>query len=594
MKSWFNRILVADHCSTTNQLNAINSKSKRQYASYVSSSSKNSLFKDFVWWFLQNIKLILIITFLYPIALLCVIIYIRWICKFTQIYTIYVCMAIVLPALYYLHIIFELLQSISSINYHVDAMYTIVPFFLSIIFRDAIIVASKLRYNLREQTDATHTNSNKIMNTQLQKDQCVSLLNNFSEENKNDDAKEKYTIKNETPKRNCCKNILQKRLDRYLNDYSIWGLSLINYEPFSSLTLSGQHNNETDKVRICSELFGKLFPIINKKEERNRIYFKYYYSSLDRTFQGLMILLSFLWALFPPLFFMIYHAKHDEFRWSAIMAFAGMIFLMFVSIAINGFIEIIFYELSKYYNYMKKLSDLLRIEDTDCNIFQLSASVDMHITSTDINEDPRILLYEGENYYVWFENWAKIQQITSNYFANRDNVVFGMFSCLLACIICILYFYITDNIINEITMSILGGFMYSFIVLIRLLLIGVKMSSLQSKQIELITLQRRYLKEMILLKKQRGVLNNRYSLSGGELKKMYQSNEPIKKIYYKFLDHDIDAYLELAIESIQDRSLCPKIADVSLDKALAKMAVSSFVGLCVGAVNYLLNHAVSL
>ena len=236
----------------------------------------------------------------------------------------------------------------------------------------------------------------------------------------------------------------------------------------------------------------------------------------------MMVVLAVLLSVIPSVCFVVYHFKHKEFRYSWLTAFVGMVYLGMVSWAINEFIEIVFYQMTKYHKYMDTLTKLIEIDPDQCSEFNqedpnIIASVaprssqtknrksaDVHLEQKNpIIKDSNLLFEEnGNNALVWFENWSRIEHIACNYFAKRQNIVFAVFTTLFACIVCMLYYYINHNLYNTVTVSIFGGFMYSFMVLPRLLLFAMKISSLESKQIEFIRLQQTYLKHRIVKNKQ--------------------------------------------------------------------------------------------
>eukprot|EP00483_Globobulimina_turgida_P013608 UN13634 len=163
------------------------------------------------------------------------------------------------------------------------------------------------------------------------------------------------------------------------------------------------------------------------------------------------------------------------------------------------------------------------------------------------------------------------------YFAKRQSIVFALFTTVFACIVCILYYYINDDIYNTITVSIFGGFLYSSMVLIRLSMFALKISSLESRQIEFIRLQQTYLKHRILISKQKPII-------------MELKEEKSDQCGDYDLDNAIIAYLDDVVRHIEFRSLSPKIAGVKLDTALVRMTMSSFAGFTTALITYLLSH----
>jgi len=55
---------------------------------------------------------------------------------------------------------------------------------------------------------------------------------------------------------------------------------------------------------------------------------------------------------------------------------------------------------------------------------------------------------------------------------------------------------------------------------------------------------------------------------------------------------DILSFLDDVVSHIEFRSLSPKIAGVSLDKALVRMALSSLVAFVTTLITYMLKHRV--
>ena len=143
-------------------------------------------------------------------------------------------------------------------GYHIDALYTVIPLYLSIIFKDAIIVASRFRYNVKKERKKKTT-------------LCID------DENDNERVVRYATLRTFL----CppCKDTMIKYLEKFIADYSVWGTTFRHYEPYGKVLMSRPFSKR------AQGLIG-IFPIRpdaldDGDKERDKINYDEYYGQCD-------------------------------------------------------------------------------------------------------------------------------------------------------------------------------------------------------------------------------------------------------------------------------------------------------------------------
>eukprot|EP01084_Bolivina_argentea_P000439 833_1 len=467
---------------------------RNHYPYYNINNKKKSLLLHYIRWMLTSILLLICVIILSPILLLIMV----WPMHFRQIYRVIgnhifiAIIAMILPTLYLINYIFQLT------SFHIDAFYTIVPLILSILFRDAVIFNARFK-NAGEDQQQNHV---------------------------------------------CDRNVtwMNVALDTFLDHYQNNHRTINDYKPFGE----------------CK----KHITIYTAGQKLEKYDFKW---------KTAMRMLSILASIIPMIYYVVhdlvviqiqlssssifFDLQHDEIGVGTFMlllfaTILGMIFLYFVAKDINKSIQHLFYQLHKYYLYMRQLTVMIQI-------------------STD--ESPSMLqTYHSD----WRQNWCEIERIGASHFQQcTESILFALFTSLSGCVVCLFRYFLLNDIINTLTISIIGYFVYLCVVLIRLLMYAHKFSSLEAIQIGFITEQQEYCSQLV---EQKVIKFDNLNMDKINVILEYQKADIIQK------------KLQRLINMISTRSLSPKITGIALNDALVKLAKSSFITIVSGAMAYLL------
>eukprot|EP01084_Bolivina_argentea_P134495 237221_1 len=297
--------------------------------------TKQSLFKDFVLWFISNMKMIiaiLIALIFSPITIILTTCFLSPIFRLIRYHIFYFFLAILLPSWYITQKISISFGYEYISNFHVSAYCSIVPLVLSILYKDAIIYASRLKFNIEK----VYSNNFKMLKMHCIPVCCLICTEKYRS----------YT-------RACCAYKAENIFTEFIRNYRVWGPALDKYQPFG-------------------KEFKKSIPDYSTRGE---IDFKKLYQTLtlENSFRRTMAWYSRLFCFCPTIYFIYQHMHvegviftdnihiHILFVVDGVFALLGLIFLYFTSTAINSYIEIIFYRLCKYYAYMKAFADLIEI-----------------------------------------------------------------------------------------------------------------------------------------------------------------------------------------------------------------------------------------
>lgn len=183
-----------------------------------------------------------------------------------------------------------------------------------------------------------------------------------------------------------------------------------------------------------------------------------------------------------------------------------------------------------------------------------------------------------DEWIIWFENWCRVETLSSIFFHNRQNIVFGVIASTLIAITVIFYQVFLCRIwIDELNLTCFCGIAYVLIVMLRFIIWGSKFSKMEKKQLRLIRAQKMYINHKRIL------LYN--------LNKMDDDEKEIKKNEGKIGEYDaICKYLDDVSKHIEDRSLCPKIAGLTLNKAFVNLSITSIFGYVFAWILYRLRQ----
>ena len=127
-------------------------------------------------------------------------------------------------------------------------------------------------------------------------------------------------------------------------------------------------------------------------------------------------------AIIAPLLYNVASSTHKVTNFFEILTmFLGLIYSAWTIYCIFIYNEVTFYRLSEYKKWMKALSQMLVFMENDIGPQQISYTKSKESTRCVINlaNKEKFQLYHGENWYVWLENWTRIEKLACIYFENR-------------------------------------------------------------------------------------------------------------------------------------------------------------------------------
>eukprot|EP01084_Bolivina_argentea_P185976 320625_1 len=437
-------------------------------------------------------------------------------------------------------------------RFFVASFYSIIPIVLSIVFKNAIVDFMRIRlYALR------------IWKSFKENRFCVA----------------------------CC---IPQIIKKILLNYYIWGSSLRDYEPYYGKCL--QFDNLIQLT--YHEEYNEFSPIKIFSFYKNK--FQLFTFILSTFLAAIMVIAPIIYTIIT---------KSDAIAdvYNIIMFVIGIVFSLWTVISISLFIEIVFYRLQEYYNYMHNLSEIIQINpnidphisksfsipSTNQNSFQVlkdnqdeensclqqwclnfascclrkteenySTSINVALemdsmieTNVDLYEnllqdrdekkvsefveydilpgkksgvtqevrkilhDPsltefygafhkaqgtkntnKLWLHEKGNWSVWYENWCRIERLSSIYFENRRGVIFGLVVLAFVALCTLLFYYFgSEEGLNTVCITSLFGLLYFLVIICRFLQWSLKLSGLERQQIECIENQQISIKHKIIL-----------------------------------------------------------------------------------------------
>ena len=145
--------------------------------------------------------------------------------------------------------------------------------------------------------------------------------------------------------------------------------------------------------------------------------------------------------------------------------------------------------------------------------------------------------------------------------------------------------FVDDTVVDELNLSCFCGLGYVMIVVLRFIIWSFRFSKLETKHVRLIRKQKMFInhKRILLLKKLRpdnnNIINHKLMEQSMDLSRQFSMDGYGDLERNKINEYDgICKQLDDVIKHIEDRSLCPKIAGLTLNKAFVNLTITSILG----------------